>query len=93
MTQIGKKLLTFIQEKFQIDDEKELAEFINENIEDIFECCGINEDNKDSFIDDFCYSSSFKLEELAKELSENNIEEFSRINIKFRSGFYYISYK
>ncbi len=91
MTQIGRKLLVFIQEKFQIDDEKELSEFINENIEDIFECCGIKEDNRDSFIDDFCYNSSFKLEELAKELSENNIEEFSRINIKFRSGFYYIS--
>ena len=91
MTQIGKKLLAFIQEKFQIDDEKELSEFINENIEDIFEYCGIKEDNRDSFIDDFCYSSSLKLEELAKELSENNVEEFSRINIKLRSGFYYIS--
>ncbi len=91
MTQIGKKILTFIQEKFQLDDEKELAEFINENVEDILEYCSVKEDNRDSFIDDYCYNSSPKLEELAKELSENNIEEFSRINIRLRNGFYYLS--
>lgn len=91
MTQIGKKILSFIQENFHADDERELADFINENVEDILEYCSVKEDNKDSFIDDYCYNSSPKLEELAKELSENNIEEFSRINILLRNGFYYIT--
>lgn len=91
MTQIGKKVLAFIQEKFQVDEERDLADFINENVEDILEYCGVKEDNRDDFIDDFCYNSSSKFEEIAKELSENNTEEFSRVNIKFRNGFYYIS--
>lgn len=91
MTLIGKKVLAFIQENFRFDEEIELSEFINDNIETILENCDIKEDKTDIFIDDFCYNSSSKFEELAEELYSNNTDEFSRINIQLRDGFYYIS--
>lgn len=91
MTQIGKKVLAFIQENFRFDEEIELAEFINDNIESILESCDIREEKRENFIDDFCYNSSSKFEVLAEELYNNNTDEFSRINIQLRDGFYYIS--
>ena len=54
MTQIGKKVLAFIQENFKFDEEKELAEFINNNIESILEICDIREEKREDFIDNFC---------------------------------------
>jgi hypothetical protein len=91
MTQIGKKVLSFMQENFKEDEERELSDFINENIDGLLEYCDIKEDNRDRFIDDFCYNVSSKFEDFAKELIEYNTEEFSRVNIRFRNGFYYIS--
>lgn len=91
MTQIGKKILDFIQERFQLSEEVELAEFINDNIESIMENCDIKEDKRDIFIDDFCYNSSPKFEDFAEEIYSNNTDEFSRIKIQLRDGFYYLS--
>lgn len=91
MTQIGKRVLDFIQKTFHIDEEKELSEFINENIEEILACCEIKEDNRDFFIDDFCYNTSSKFDDFAKELCNNNTAEFSRVDITYRDGYYYLA--
>lgn len=93
MTQMGKKILLFIQKNFQEDEERELADYINDNIEMLQKICEIKEDDADIFVDDYCYNSSVKYEKLAEELYKNNneCEEFSRITVSKRAGYYYIS--